>query len=858
MKPTNGTAATAVADPDTRARRQPPITGTPPTVRDVVRWLKALIDPDQVVELRVPKVHIELFDAGRLAELAGVALKYSGQVPGVYFTLNPMAPHLAGGRRSAKDADITRRRRLLIDCDPQRPPDTSATDAEKAEALATASAIRDFLTSLEFPAPIEGDSGNGGHLVYAIDLPNDDASRDLIRAVLRALAARFNSPAVAIDTSVYNASRICKLYGTEARKGTPTAERPHRFSRVLKVPKSFTEVPRERLEGLAATPSPTTSTRPRAGGLAKPADGTTISPSAILVRARNYLGGCPSAVSGRGGHTQTLKAAGIGPGFDLPPDDAFALMRDEYNPRCEPPWTEAELRHKVDEAYKNAEGRGFLLKASRSRSNGLAHLPGDGDGRGPTRTGDDGPAGTDRRDVGMPYVEDRNDLGNCRRLARLHGEDLHFVMAYGKWMVWDGARWKEDDADMIHSKAKGIVPAIRAEAKGYGPDRADQKEAHLKWAVSSGNRSRIEGAIFLARSEPGIPAVPTQLDSDPWAFNCKNGTLDLKSGRFRPHRREDLITRLAPVAFDPGARCPKFDRFIDEITCFNIELSSYLRRCVGYSLTGVIREHRLFFLYGTGRNGKSTFLKATLNLWGDYGTLINAGLLTSKNQEDHPTGLTDLEGRRFVSTIEVEDGKRMAEALVKTLTGGDPIKARRLYENFYMFNPSHHIFLAANHRPEIRGTDVAIWNRISLIPFDAVFTKEAGKPPIADLDEQLAAEAAGILNWAIRGCREWLERGLDEPEAVRAAVEGYRDEMDLLGAFIEERCDIGPTPPTTPPKKVAFPDLYGDYVAWCKANNTPPLGYRRFGNELSNRGHTSEKTNGANFRLGLDLKPPKF
>jgi putative DNA primase/helicase len=206
----------------------------------------------------------------------------------------------------------------------------------------------------------------------------------------------------------------------------------------------------------------------------------------------------------------------------------------------------------------------------------------------------------------------------------------------------------------------------------------------------------------------------------PWksALNVQNGTLDLKTGELLPHRQEDLITKLAPVDYDPAADCPRWEAFLHRVMAENNDLVRFLQRAAGYALTGDVSEHALHFLYGTGRNGKGTFLETFLAILGDYATTVDANLLVAKRNDDHPTGLTDLDGRRFVATQEVEDGRRMAEALVKKLTGGDLIKARRMRENNYEFDPVHKLFLAANHKPEIRGTDEAIWSRIMLVPFE--------------------------------------------------------------------------------------------------------------------------------------------
>ena len=363
----------SVAPPRTRDNSAP---AGPPSQREVLDWLRLFLEDGQWVEIRAPKVRGRSY--ARFTDPAAAAdqaLRWSGKAPGVYFTLNPVRGDIPTGR-AATDSDVLRRRWLLIDCDPIRPADTSATDAEKTTAIAVAGKVLEFLTGLGFPAPIEADSGNGGHLAYRIELPNDDRSRDLIKAVLTALNERFGTTAVAIDTSVFNASRICKLYGTKACKGLDTPERPHRYSRVTKVPAELVPIPAELLAELAAEGRP--GKRGQGGTSKPPATDRRAArgprPSDVEARASKYLARCQPAISGRGGHNQTIKVAvEVGPGFDLAPDVAFRLLWTEYNPRCEPPWSERDLRRKVEEAYRIEARRGWhLLKG---------HANGKGNGR---------------------------------------------------------------------------------------------------------------------------------------------------------------------------------------------------------------------------------------------------------------------------------------------------------------------------------------------------------------------------------------------------------------------------------------------------------------------------------------------
>jgi putative DNA primase/helicase len=437
----------------------------------------------------------------------------------------------------------------------------------------------------------------------------------------------------------------------------------------------------------------------------------------------------------------------------------------------------------------------------------------------------------------------RTDLGNALRLVRLAGDEVRYCFPWGKWLGWAGDRWQPDETGIIYRHARRVVAELHREAK----DEADEasRKAKVAWAMACESEKRINAMASMARHEPGIPVLPDQLDADPWLLNCPNGTVDLRSCRLGPHVRPDLITRRAGVPFRPDAPCPAWEAFLSWAMAGDPDMVGFLRRAVGYSLSGDVGEHALFFLYGRGRNGKSTFLNAVLHALGDYAITINADVLTAKNQDEHPTGVADLQGRRFVATIEVEDGKRMAESLVKTLTGGDTIRARRMRQDFYEFPPTHKLWMAANHKPTVKGTDDGIWRRIKLIPFAAQVD-----PSRIDrsLPARLKAEAPGILAWAVRGLGEWLTGGLREPPAVLEATAEYREEMDLMADFLGDRCLVADS------ARVAAGPLYQAYVDWCKRTGGHPATMNKFGRLMTERGFPIDKKNSRNTRLGIGLK----
>jgi len=275
-------------------------------------------------------------------------------------------------------------------------------------------------------------------------------------------------------------------------------------------------------------------------------------------------------------------------------------------------------------------------------------------------------------------------------------------------------------------------------------------------------------------------------------------------------------------------------------------LMTYMQRLVGYCLTGSTREHVLPFLYGSGANGKSTFVSAILDLLGtDYAIKAPAELLLARRGESHPTERADLHGKRFVACVEVDDGRRMAESLVKELTGGDRIRARRMREDFWEFSPTHKVWLAANHRPIIRGTDHGIWRRVKLIPFNVMIPEEEQDK---DLPEKLKGELSGILNWAVRGCQRWLSNGLEEPTAVRSATSEYRDDMDLIGKFIKARCVVGDE------HQAGATELHKAYRDWCESTGERPANQTVFGTNLTERGIGRRSTRRGIKRLGIALR----
>lgn len=457
-----------------------------------------------------------------------------------------------------------------------------------------------------------------------------------------------------------------------------------------------------------------------------------------------------------------------------------------------------------------------------------------------------------RRQNGPADAEGLHDIGNGQRLVRAHGQDLRYCHEWGKYLVWDGARLRLDDSGEVMRRCKDVQRRIYTEAaaiKGTDSSAEARRKAIAKHAHASAGRGRLEAMAAMAASEPGIPITVREMDADPWLLNVKNGTIDLRTGELRPHRREDGCTRLAPVVYDRAAKCPLWDAFLRRVMGGNADperacrLVGFLRRFVGYSLTGSIREHALIFCFGTGANGKSVFLDTVRFILGDYAKPAAPRLLLMKRTEAHPTDIADLHGARFVTAIEADRSGRFDEALLKWLTGGDMRKARRMREDFWEYPPTDKLAIAANHRPRLSSDDPAVWRRFNVVPFDVVIPEgERDKR----LPEKLQAEAPGILRWAVEGCLEWQRDGLDAPDEVRAATGAYREAMDTVARFLDECCIEHVS------ARVKSSDLYTEYTTWCADNGERPLSQRGLAEHLQGKGFERLRNNGF-WWLGVGL-----
>lgn len=437
------------------------------------------------------------------------------------------------------------------------------------------------------------------------------------------------------------------------------------------------------------------------------------------------------------------------------------------------------------------------------------------------------------------------DGGNAQRFARDHAGRVRYCWTWKRWLVWDGRRWKIDAGDQVATLAKATARGIYAEA-WYAEDRKERRPL-ADHASKTESRRGLEAMLALAQSEPGIPVDAAQLDAHPWVLNVENGTLDLRTGQLRRHDPTDLLTKLAPVAFDADATAPRWQAFLERIFEGRASLIAFMQRVAGYVLTGDTSERALFVLFGSGANGKTTFLRALMDVLGDdYATKTPTRTLMLTRNDAIPNDVARLAGARLVVANESGDQHRLDEALVKDMTGGgDKISARFLHAEWFQFSPTFKLLLATNHRPSIRGTDDAVWDRLQLVPFNVRIPEPDRDPHLLDA---LRAELPGILAWAVRGCLEWQRQGLGTPDEVREATTAYRDEEDRLGAFLRACCVVDPA------TRVPFGELYAAYLEWAAAADEEPLSDRAFGQQLSRRGYAPKPTKSARVRLGLRLR----
>jgi|CZKU01.1.fsa_nt_gi putative DNA primase/helicase len=405
------------------------------------------------------------------------------------------------------------------------------------------------------------------------------------------------------------------------------------------------------------------------------------------------------------------------------------------------------------------------------------------------------------------------DSGNAERLIAYAGTDLRYVPQWDKWLHWSDGKWDLD------ARGGCVQRAAKAMGREFQRQAVGDAEA-LKYGAKLESKKNRDAIVALSKHENSVITDHEAFDADPMLLNVKNGTVNLRTGELGPHRREDLITKIAPVIYDEHGECPRFDRFLSEVMGSDAELVAFVIAFLGYCLTGETREHVLSFWHGKGGNGKSVLAELLLRIMGSYAGKAAPDLLFRTERTDrHPAEIADLHGLRLVFCNETARGRAWDEARVKDMTGGDRIKARRMREDFWEFDPTHKIIVFGNHKPTLRVIDEGMKRRLRLVPFAVSFVGRENRNLLSDL----MTEAPGILRRLVGGCVAWHAHGLPSADAIKQSTESYIADEDTLGQFFSEACTLHPDARTTRKR------LRDAYVKWTEAGGEEkPIGAKAF------------------------------
>lgn len=440
-----------------------------------------------------------------------------------------------------------------------------------------------------------------------------------------------------------------------------------------------------------------------------------------------------------------------------------------------------------------------------------------------------------------------DDTGNAQRFVDLFGDKVRYCYTDKRWLWYDGRKWCTDMTGTVKRLADKAVACMAAEAKVYaqldadeGTDMAKAFEKHMKSCRSNKSKNAM-----LSEVMHHVPVLPAQMDRFKTVLNTPGGVIDLRSGGISPHDPMTYLTKMTAVEYSENADCPRWLAFLDDIFRKDKDLIRYVQKAVGYSLTGSTTEQCAFFLYGTGRNGKSTFIDIIRDIFGDYAANIQPETIMVRSNQSTAinSDIARLKGARLVTSVEPNEGVRINEGLLKQLTGDDTVTARKLYGDEFEFKPEFKLWMATNHKPVIRGTDTCIWRRIHMIPFTVQIPEEKID---RRLKYKLSAELTGIFRWAVEGCLLWQKEGLKMPRAVLEEVREYRREMDVISAFVEDKCTVGKG------LSVKSSQLFAAYLNWAEQNNEYRMSSTKFGMELAKR-FEKVRTRGGIYFNGLSL-----
>lgn len=433
------------------------------------------------------------------------------------------------------------------------------------------------------------------------------------------------------------------------------------------------------------------------------------------------------------------------------------------------------------------------------------------------------------------------DTWNAKQFSNMFQGKILWCDPWNTWLIFKEGRWQRDDELKTVDLAKQVAKSMYERASQIDDD--NERKAFVKWTLRTESRQALMNMIELAK--PDLSVRPELLNVDKYLLNLRNGTYDLRNDKLLSYSPEDRLTMMANVEYDPDAKCPKWIEFLNKIFAGDQDLIGFVQKALGYSLTGDTGEDCFFIVYGTGANGKTTFLNTIQTVLGDYAAQSRAETFLSKDRDTIPSDLARLKGRRFVVATEFPQGKVIAESLIKSLTGRDELTVRELFGKWFQYKPQFKIWLGTNHKPVVHDNSVGFWRRVKLIPFEVQIPVNER---IRNFEDILLEEASGILNWMLEGYREWSKNGLGDTEKIREATAEYRDENDVLRDFLEERCIEDPN------ASISKKELYQAYVDWSTFNSEKTLSKGTFLRLIEERGYKPYRSNKERGWKGITLK----
>jgi P4 family phage/plasmid primase-like protien len=727
---------------------------------------------------------------------------------GIHVTLNPVNPALlaradhrliANASRTGK-MEIARRSNLLLDFDPKRPEGISATTEEKERARTVSKAALAFLRNEHgWPEPMICDSGNGFHFIFKVDLSVADETQVLVQTALLALDQRFGKDSesiINVDVSVADPNRLTKFYGTMARKGENTSERPHRRSRVFTIPeepKAVTEAQLRALAALADTAGPKAP-----NGFDRKGDGHRVAVAQYLEDHDVEV----TAVKTRddGALMYCLKHCLFNPSHEDGEACIIELLNGKLLYKCfhdscsDKKWPDARKEISGDEPLGK-----WMVGGKKQRRMNKAEAP----------------------------TQDELAL----LFAEKHMDELRYDHHAGCWYQWDGTRWKKEETSLAFSWARDLCRDNAVNDKGE----------KISGVCTVSMASAVER---FSQTDRRLAVTSDIWDTDTFALGTPGGVVDLRTGEVRESSPQDYLTKQCAVTPAAVADCPLWRTFLDEATKGDKALQRFMQQIAGYSLTGDTREHALFFIHGPGGNGKSVFLDTITNILGDYATTSAMETFTEAKGDRHPTELAMLRGARLITASETEEGRAWAESRIKQLTGGDKVAARFMRQDFFEYTPAFKLLIIGNNQPILRNVDDAARRRFNIIPF--IF-----KPEQVDMElkDKLRAEYPAILRWMIEGGLDWQENGLTRPAVVHTSTADYFDEQDLFGQWMAEECETGDRMRDTSNA------LFAAWKRFAEAQGEKPGDMRALASNLRRRGFSSWRSGKARGYEGLRLIP---